>query len=286
MLLWPKLNPESPHDYNIINSTTTIANSTSSTKTTPNSQFCLSRECIHIASTILDRLDAEADACDDMYAFACGNFIASQDVPEDYYARNLLQEIQEGVFVEMKHYFEEPEPETEENATTATTSEHHIVQIKRLYNSCMEAEATSSSSSSSIDGILMDSYELGGSSIASLASRGPLEALYRLIIQLTGVEWPVLGGDFGNGNASSTPVPPPTFAEAGGPDGFSLEQQLALLYLYQVQPFFQLFVAPHRNTSTYALHVRSNMSSFWHFFYSLYFPLDLPRKHGDGAAAL
>lgn len=141
-----------------------------------------------------------------MYMFACGNFVRSNAVPEDYYARNLLQEMQEGMFVEMKHYIESPIKPSDPN---------HIEQLKLLYMSCMNETQEE-----------------------DLVMHG-LEALYNLIIELTGSEWPLLSG-------ASAAVP---FQD------IEFQQQLALLYLHQVQPFFQLFVAPHRKTTTYALHV-------------------------------
>ena len=63
-----------------------------------------------------------------MYTFSCGNFIRTNAVPDDYYARNLLQEMQEGMFVEMKNYIEQP---------ISTNDPNHIEQIKLLYMSCM-----------------------------------------------------------------------------------------------------------------------------------------------------
>jgi len=143
-----------------------------------------------------------------MYAFSCGNFIRTNAVPDDYYARNLLQEMQEGMFVEMKNYIEQPILKNDPN---------HIRQIKMLYMSCMN-----------------DTNE------EELIMHG-LEALYDLIIELTGNEWPILLGP-----DQSAPFKDINFTH-----------QLALLYLYQVQPFFQIFVAPHKNSSSYALHVRS-----------------------------
>ena len=166
-------------------------------------EMCFTKECIKISSTILERMDTSVDPCEDMYQYACGNFIQMNTVPEDYYARNLLQEMQEGMFVEMKHNLEAAHSENETN---------HIRQIKRLYRSCINETDD----------------DIGTS----------IEALFQLIIELTGSEWPLL-----------TANRVTTFKEV------PLERQLALLFLHQVQPFFQIFIAPHKNTSAYALHV-------------------------------
>ena len=150
-------------------------------------------------------MNPETNPCEDFYQFACGNFIWSNTVPEDYYARNLLQEMQESMFIEMKNYLEAPLDHFELN---------HIRQIKQLYLSCMNEKNE--------EFVLSNSFE----------------ALFDHIIELTGNEWPVL---------STNQV---TIFEE-----ISFERQLALLFLHQVQPFFQIFVAPHKNSSSYALHV-------------------------------
>ena len=150
-------------------------------------------------------------------------------------ARNLLQEMQDGMFVDLKNYLEAP---------IETNDAHEITQIKKLYTSCINET---------------DDDQMLNSSV---------ESLLALIVNLTGNEWPVL-----------------TTRDTAMLSEIPLETKLALLYLHQVQPFFQIFVAPNRNISTYALHVWNmpTLTLWWIWLIANPF-VDISRLSGSGAA--
>lgn len=174
---------------------------------------CTSKQCIKIASTILERIDTTVDPCDDFYQFSCGNFIRTTSVPEDYVTKNVLLEIQTNMFIEIRNYLEQSPLEKES---------FEIEQVKKLYQSCMNVSEESPYVSSST-----------------------MDSLFELIAQVTGSQWPIINNHQQNDESS--------------PD-ISLEKKLATLFLHQVQPFFQVFVAPNKNTSTYALHVKNEFT--------------------------
>ena len=180
--------------------------------------LCLTPECIQISSTILERIDQSIDPCDDFYQFSCGNFIRTNEVPDDYYARNLLQKMQESMFVEMKHNLERQL--TNETGNNIKDEPIYIRQIKSLYESCVN-----------------DTDDMIG-------MNDPIESLSELIIELIGSHWPLVPSE------ESAILP------ASGSGSNSFEYKLALLFLYQVHPFFQVYVIRDKNTSTYALHVK------------------------------
>lgn len=172
--------------------------------------MCISKDCVTVAANILARIDDSVDPCEDFYQFACGNYMKINAVPDDFYAKNLLQEMQEEMFVEMKSYLE-----------SSTNDDHLIQQIKNLYTSCINETED------------------------DLISSVSVEALFSLIIELIGTEWPILSTEE---EYTSAEMP--------------LEHKLALISLYQVQPFFQIYVTSNRNSSSYALHVSDPLFDF------------------------
>ena len=69
--------------------------------------ICLTKDCIESAAFLLKRIDFSVDPCDNFYEFACGKFLRSYTVPDDHMNRNILQEIQDEIYVEMKGYLEQ-----------------------------------------------------------------------------------------------------------------------------------------------------------------------------------
>lgn len=138
----------------------------------------------------------------------------SNAVPEDYNTKNLLQQMQEAMFVELRHILGE---------SIVNEDKEEVKQIKKLYSSCLNETA-------GIGGIIADEFGASPS----------VEALYELIINLTGHQWPILTSV----NETLTEHEP-----------MVLEQRLALMYLHKVQPFFQVIVNLNRSSSSYSLHV-------------------------------
>lgn len=70
--------------------------------------LCTDIECVRSAASIIERIDFDVDPCDNFYEFACGRYLQTKAVPDDHASRNILQEIQDEIYVEMKNYLEEP----------------------------------------------------------------------------------------------------------------------------------------------------------------------------------
>lgn len=45
-------------------------------------QYCLSKQCITVASNILNAMDSTTHPCDDFYQYACGGWIKTNPIPE------------------------------------------------------------------------------------------------------------------------------------------------------------------------------------------------------------
>lgn len=52
--------------------------------------MCLTPDCIHSASSVMEKLDLSINPCDDFYDFACGNFIKTTNIPEDKSSVNMF----------------------------------------------------------------------------------------------------------------------------------------------------------------------------------------------------
>lgn len=96
-------------------------------------RLCLDIECVRSAATIIERMDFSRDPCENFYDFSCGNFLKTKAVPDDHASRNILQEIQDEIFVEMKHHLEESAEDSPEIVQNLTS----IKNAKLFYNSCM-----------------------------------------------------------------------------------------------------------------------------------------------------
>jgi len=94
-------------------------------------KLCQTHECVRSAAGIIDRMDLTKDPCEDFYEFTCGNFIRSKMPPVDRGSRNILQEIQDEMYTEMKSMLE----------STKTLNSSAAEKAKIFYTSCMNGKA-------------------------------------------------------------------------------------------------------------------------------------------------
>ncbi|KAI1280597.1 Membrane metallo-endopeptidase-like 1 [Halotydeus destructor] len=90
--------------------------------------LCVSPECARSAASIVGRMDLSVNPCDNFYDFACGRYLQTKTAPDDYSSRNILQEIQDEIYVEMKNYLERP---------TGSSELKSVRNLKLFYASCM-----------------------------------------------------------------------------------------------------------------------------------------------------
>lgn len=58
-------------------------------------EMCLTPDCIHSASSIMEKIDTSINPCDDFYDFACGNFIKTTNIPDDKSSVNMFSVIED-----------------------------------------------------------------------------------------------------------------------------------------------------------------------------------------------
>ena len=90
-------------------------------------ELCQAHDCVRTAAGIIEKMDFSQDPCQDFYSFSCGNFVKTKVPPLDHSSRNILQEIQDELYIEMKSMLESTKSVTSEAAEKA----------KIFYTSCM-----------------------------------------------------------------------------------------------------------------------------------------------------
>ncbi|XP_059218296.1 neprilysin-2 isoform X2 [Stomoxys calcitrans] len=89
---------------------------------------CLSAECIHTASAVLNKMKPEIEPCDDFYRFACGTYIEETNIPDDKVAVNTFSLISDKLQEQLKDIVAEKRPETDPK---------HFRLPNALYRACM-----------------------------------------------------------------------------------------------------------------------------------------------------
>lgn len=100
-------------------------------------RLCQTADCVRSAAAIIEKMDLSKDPCEDFYDFACGNFVKTKVVPFDHSSRNILQEIQDELFVEMKGLFGSPIVDN----SSPSSSSSAVDKAKMFYTSCMNHES-------------------------------------------------------------------------------------------------------------------------------------------------
>lgn len=91
-------------------------------------EVCLSSECTHTASTVLGKMKTEIKPCDDFYQFACGNYMAETEIPQDKVGVDTFSEISDTLQEQLKELIAEERP---------LTDPKHFRLPNQLYKACM-----------------------------------------------------------------------------------------------------------------------------------------------------
>ncbi|GLH05802.1 Neprilysin-2 [Gryllus bimaculatus] len=112
--------------------------------------LCLTPGCIHAASTMLMSMDTSVEPCDDFYNFACGNYVKTNNIPDDKSTVNTFSIISDQLTEKLRTIVEEPIKENEAKP---------FKLVKKLYRACMNKTLIESRGLEPLQDILR---ELGG----------------------------------------------------------------------------------------------------------------------------
>lgn len=89
---------------------------------------CLSKECIHTASTVLSKIKPEVEPCDNFYEFACGAYIEEENIPDDKVSVSTFSVISDKLQEQLKEIITADRPDSEPK---------HFRLPNLLYRACM-----------------------------------------------------------------------------------------------------------------------------------------------------
>lgn len=121
-------------------------------------ELCQTHDCVRSAAGIIDRMDFTKDPCEDFYEFTCGNFVKTKIPAVDHGNRNVLQEIQDEMYIEMKAMLESS---SSMNSVAAT-------KAKTFYSSCMLDNQASEEDDEETYEVLLDLIDKSGGSWCAL----------------------------------------------------------------------------------------------------------------------
>jgi predicted metalloendopeptidase len=79
-------------------------------------------------------LNESADPCTDFFEFACGRWVALNEIPDDMTSYGHFSELREKVNREMKELYEDKTPSTSNSINT----------VRKLYSACMDTDKLNS----------------------------------------------------------------------------------------------------------------------------------------------
>ncbi|KAK7793461.1 hypothetical protein R5R35_011644 [Gryllus longicercus] len=120
-----------------------------------NKNVCQTQQCKEAASTLLESMNKDVDACEDFYQFACGKWVQKHPVPPTESHRNQFDLVMEKLDYQLKDILEERENPSDPTPVAAS---------KRFYSACMDTETVEEEGLDLLN-IILD--QLGGWPIAS-----------------------------------------------------------------------------------------------------------------------
>jgi len=93
------------------------------------SKYCLTKECIQTAADLTERMDTNADPCQDFYQFACGGYVEKTIIPEDRSRTSMFSDVGDKLNEQIKGMLEKP-------ILNLDPKPYHLA--KSLYQSCMD----------------------------------------------------------------------------------------------------------------------------------------------------
>ncbi|CAL8321264.1 unnamed protein product [Boreogadus saida] len=92
-------------------------------------EFCLTKECIEAAGSILRKMDRSVDPCEDFYSFGCGGWLREHPIPETSNSFGIYSWLRQHVNSRLKDLLKAPSSPGELEAVT---------KAKVLYRSCID----------------------------------------------------------------------------------------------------------------------------------------------------
>ncbi|CAL1286734.1 unnamed protein product [Larinioides sclopetarius] len=105
-------------------------------------KLCNSKECVSIASRILQLMNPDIDPCIDFYEYSCGGYAKSIDVPYGHSAYTPDVETHLNVLFDIRKVMEIPPNNNESQATR---------KMKEFYHSCINSEQRNTQQKLSLD---------------------------------------------------------------------------------------------------------------------------------------
>ncbi|KAK4877932.1 hypothetical protein RN001_010438 [Aquatica leii] len=94
---------------------------------------CLTKDCIEIASSILQAMDTTVDPCDDFYSYACNGWIKANPIPEGKSNWGTFMKLEQENQLIVKHILEKPIENLKSKAEQ---------KAKLYYESCLDVNET------------------------------------------------------------------------------------------------------------------------------------------------
>lgn len=148
--------------------------------------ICLTKECIHTASTVISKIKFEVEPCDNFFEFACGSYVEEENIPDDKVAISTFSVISDKLQQQLKEIITADRPDSEPK---------HYRLPNLLYRACMNKSEYPSQlyplwSTTNLRSFLALIEDLGTEPITKIAK------------ELGG--WPLIEGDMWNADNSWT----------------------------------------------------------------------------------